>query len=229
MKRMLIHSSILIAVFAMTLLQSGCCPEYPACDNDEHCAEHEQICVDLVCVECKTDEACQAKHAGDVCYSCTGNACARRDKCCVKDTECSGGAKCTKNKCVLCPGGCPKGKICSGGTCDWLCGLHTISMAYAKNEIAEETDQLLKENVACIKKMGVKIRVEGHTDVRGTESYNMELSEGHAKRIVDALIERGVNAELLEAVGMGEANPICIDDTEECHRRNRRVEVAPAP
>ena len=230
MKRILLHTGLLIALLVGILIQQGCCPEYPACDTDEHCAEHEQICVDMMCRECKTDEACQEKHGGDACFACTQkHACERRANCCVKDTECSGGAKCAKHKCVLCPGGCPKGKICSGGTCEWLCGLHTISMAYAKNEIAEETDQLLKENVVCIKKMGVKIRVEGHTDVRGTETYNMELSEGHANRIKDALIERGVPEELLVPVGMGETAPLCNDDTEECHQRNRRAEFVPSP
>jgi len=230
MTRMMLRTGLLFLVLAGFLIQAGCCPKYPTCKTDKHCAEQDQICVDLMCRECRADEACHERHGGDVCFSCTeDHFCERVSGCCVKDAECSGGAKCVEHKCVLCPGGCPKGKACSGGTCAWLCDLQTISMAYGKSEVAEETDRLLNENVACIKKMGVIVRVEGHTDVRGTETYNLELSEGHATRVKEALVERGVPEELVVPKGMGETAPLCTDDTEECHRRNRRAEFIPSP
>lgn len=70
------------------------------------------------------------------------------------------------------------------------------------------------------------IRVLGHTDVRGSAEYNRSLSERRARAVVDYL-ERtaALPPGLLEAVGLGEAQPVCSEETDACHSRNRRVEV----
>lgn len=69
-----------------------------------------------------------------------------------------------------------------------------------------------------------RVRIEGHTDIRGTPAYNQRLSERRARAVMEALIERGMPREMLEAVGYGETRPLNLGTREATHRRNRRVE-----
>src|SRR5690606_15728070 len=69
-----------------------------------------------------------------------------------------------------------------------------------------------------------KLRVEGHTDVRGSERHNLELSQARAEAVVAYLVRSGVEAHRLEARGFGESEPLQQGDTEEVHATNRRVE-----
>jgi len=64
--------------------------------------------------------------------------------------------------------------------------------------------------------------VEGYTDARGTEQYNLGLSERRAEAVTKFLYERGVSAEKVTAVGMGEAKPRAADPMD---AENRRVEM----
>ncbi|MEX0914268.1 MAG: OmpA family protein, partial [Wenzhouxiangellaceae bacterium] len=69
------------------------------------------------------------------------------------------------------------------------------------------------------------IRIEGHTDSTGPAALNLRLSEARANAVNDALIERGIDAARLKAVGMGEDFPIATNQTEEGRASNRRVDV----
>jgi OOP family OmpA-OmpF porin len=71
----------------------------------------------------------------------------------------------------------------------------------------------------------VNVRVEGHTDSIGTDAYNQGLSERRANAVMGHLVDRGVSASRLTAVGYGEANPIASNDTAEGRALNRRVEL----
>jgi len=70
-----------------------------------------------------------------------------------------------------------------------------------------------------------QIRIEGHTDSTGSSSANMRISRLRAEAVRDALIERGISAERIQAVGMGEDFPIASNETAEGRRQNRRVDV----
>jgi outer membrane protein OmpA-like peptidoglycan-associated protein len=72
----------------------------------------------------------------------------------------------------------------------------------------------------------LKVRVEGHTDSRGSDSRNLRLSQRRARSVVRYLVRNGdVDASRLEAVGFGEQQPITPNaQTEEEHESNRRVE-----
>jgi len=70
----------------------------------------------------------------------------------------------------------------------------------------------------------LRLRVEGHTDDRGSDSYNQALSEKRATAILRYLSEGGVAPERLEATGYGEARPIDTNDSTDGRERNRRVE-----
>lgn len=69
-----------------------------------------------------------------------------------------------------------------------------------------------------------KVRVEGHTDDRGRDAYNLELSQRRAESVVAYLVKRGVALERLEAVGYGETKPIANNKRKKGRAENRRVE-----
>lgn len=72
------------------------------------------------------------------------------------------------------------------------------------------------------------LRIVGHTDAAGGHDHNQELSEQRAAAVVEALRARGVTAEL-DSSGVGEVEPLCQEDTDECHASNRRVEFIIVP
>jgi outer membrane protein OmpA-like peptidoglycan-associated protein len=69
------------------------------------------------------------------------------------------------------------------------------------------------------------VRIEGHTDAAGSDETNQALSERRAQAVREALVERGLPAERIGAVGYGEARPIAGNDTPAGRQQNRRVEI----
>jgi len=68
--------------------------------------------------------------------------------------------------------------------------------------------------------------VTGHTDISGSEQHNQELSEARAASVRQALIDRGIDASVIETSGEGESNPLIPDATTRDQRaRNRRVTI----
>ncbi|MCO4744114.1 MAG: OmpA family protein [Proteobacteria bacterium] len=70
----------------------------------------------------------------------------------------------------------------------------------------------------------LKIRIEGHTDSRGSEGSNQRLSERRAASVRKYLIEHGVAEGRLTSVGLGESQPIDTAENEAAWSQNRRVE-----
>jgi len=68
--------------------------------------------------------------------------------------------------------------------------------------------------------------IEGHTDSKGTEKYNLTLSQKRAANVVKKLIAYGINPTRLKSVGYGESKPIADNGTVEGRQRNRRVVAA---
>lgn len=73
------------------------------------------------------------------------------------------------------------------------------------------------------------IRVEGHTDSRGGDDYNMDLSQRRANAVKNLLVERGIAGNRVEVIGFGKTMPVAGNDTEAGRQRNRRVEIKIAP
>ena len=69
-----------------------------------------------------------------------------------------------------------------------------------------------------------KVRIEGHTDSRGNDAFNMELSDRRAKSVMRFLVQSGVDPSRLEAQGFGETRPIASNNTKAGRARNRRVD-----
>ncbi len=71
----------------------------------------------------------------------------------------------------------------------------------------------------------IRVEVGGHTDSRGRDAYNLDLSTRRAAAVRDYLIQRGVPADQLTSHGYGETRPVADNDTEDGRARNRRVEL----
>jgi len=72
---------------------------------------------------------------------------------------------------------------------------------------------------------GKQIRIEGHTDSTGPAALNLRLSQQRAEAVRSALVNRGIEAGRMVAVGMGQDFPIASNDTEAGRASNRRVDV----
>lgn len=69
------------------------------------------------------------------------------------------------------------------------------------------------------------VSIDGHTDNTGTPARNQTLSKQRADAVVAALMEKGISAKRLSAVGWGQDKPIADNRSEEGRAKNRRVEV----
>ncbi len=68
------------------------------------------------------------------------------------------------------------------------------------------------------------MRIEGHTDSQGDDAFNLDLSQRRANSVRRYLVEQGITAERLEAVGYGETKPVDTNKTAAGRENNRRVE-----
>ena len=104
--------------------------------------------------------------------------------------------------------------------------LDTVHFNSNKATIKRRSNRLL-DNVAqvIINHPEVQlIRIEGHTDDRGDEAYNKELSQRRAEAVMAYLESKGVPASRMEAVGLGEERPLTSNRTSRGRAANRRVE-----
>jgi outer membrane protein OmpA-like peptidoglycan-associated protein len=100
-----------------------------------------------------------------------------------------------------------------------------VTFDYNSDVLTNEARQNLDEFSKALKDpklAGSSFVVEGHTDARGSEDYNLGLSERRAKAVVTYLSEKGVDRAKLEAQGFGKAKPRTSDPFDAA---NRRVET----
>ncbi|HRE12153.1 MAG TPA: OmpA family protein, partial [Ignavibacteria bacterium] len=72
---------------------------------------------------------------------------------------------------------------------------------------------------------GVNIEISAHTDSKGSEDYNLTLSQKRAESVVAYLAGAGIDPARLVAKGYGESVPVADNSTEEGSAKNRRVEM----
>ena len=72
---------------------------------------------------------------------------------------------------------------------------------------------------------GARLRLEGHTDERGTREYNLALGERRAQAVRRIMTLNGARDSQLDVVSFGEEMPVAFTQTEESWARNRRVEL----
>ncbi|GIL23407.1 MAG: hypothetical protein BroJett042_19200 [Bacteroidota bacterium] len=103
--------------------------------------------------------------------------------------------------------------------------LKNIYFDYDKTTLKPESFVELNKVVDFLKQNPtVSIEIAGHTDSRGSDTYNQNLSQGRSQAVVDYLVSQGIESYRLEAHGYGESRPIDTNNTEEGMANNRRVE-----
>jgi peptidoglycan-associated lipoprotein len=104
--------------------------------------------------------------------------------------------------------------------------LRPIYFDYDNHQIRPDQGAVLDANANWLKQnaAGRRINIEGHCDERGTEEYNMSLSEFRASIVRTELAKRGVQAELMSVIPYGEGRPVDPGHSEEAWAKNRRVQ-----
>ena len=102
----------------------------------------------------------------------------------------------------------------------------TILFDTGKSSIKAESTSVMVDIIQILNEYpNAKFTVEGHTDSVGGEATNQKLSEARANAVRDFLIDKGIGANRLTAIGYGEAKPIATNNTKAGRAQNRRVEI----
>jgi len=114
---------------------------------------------------------------------------------------------------------------------DGLASLPNDGMVYFpldSDQLETEDQALLEEIVAAVAAQNPSsVTVMGHADRSGGDEYNMELSERRAQTIASALIDAGVPASAISAMGYGESEPAVQTEDGVAMRQNRRAVLTP--
>ena len=133
------------------------------------------------------------------------------------------------DKCPEQPGpadndGCPKPKFIVV-TKEKIELKQKVHFATNKSTIYPDSFPMLTEVAEVLKsRPEIKVRIEGHTDSRGTLKHNMVLSQDRAESVKAFLVNHGVEPERMEARGFGPTQPIDDNRTSKGRENNRRTE-----
>ena len=97
---------------------------------------------------------------------------------------------------------------------------------FDKDEIRPEFQQIMQCHAKYLQDRPMAaIRLEGHTDERGTREYNLGLGERRGNAVSNALQSNGGSASQLSVISYGKEKPVCREHNEDCWSKNRRVEI----
>lgn len=100
-----------------------------------------------------------------------------------------------------------------------------IEFDYNLATIRPESMAWIHEVAASMRKYPrMKIEIRGHTDDRGGDEYNLDLSRRRAQSVAVALAGLGIDPSRLRVEGYGKSRPLVVNDSEENRTRNRRTE-----
>ena len=99
-------------------------------------------------------------------------------------------------------------------------GFDSSDLTSAAKANLDKLAQVLKNN------MDTNINIYGHTDSKGTDAYNLSLSERRAAAVKNYLVSQGVSSSRMFTMGVGEKEPVASNDTDAGRAENRRVEFA---
>jgi len=211
------------------------------CIDDSHCAELGP------CGRCNVgSHTCEGTtgNIGDCCSldsDCSSNVCLKGandlvGKCveCIQNTDCGQGMKCANYRCVPdteCSDEtpCPAGKKCESGRCVAdVCQLQNIYFDFDEYAIRADARDVLNNDTNCMRERGIEnVSLEGHCDDRGADEYNLALGNRRANAVKKFLKTLGLRDGNMSTISYGEERPTCMDATESCWGKNRRVEVLP--
>ncbi|MBV5321788.1 MAG: OmpA family protein [Sulfuricurvum sp.] len=100
--------------------------------------------------------------------------------------------------------------------------LISIVFDYDKFDIRADMQDAMTKNALLVK--GKSIKLEGNCDEFGSDEYNFALGLKRANAVKSALVNGGISADAISMSSLGESNPICLEKTQECWAKNRRVD-----
>jgi len=104
--------------------------------------------------------------------------------------------------------------------------LHGVNFEFDKANLTLNAKAILDDVASALQAAPeIQFEIGGHTDSKGSDSYNQKLSEQRASSVMDYLGAHGIDAARMSAVGYGETQPVADNDTEEGRELNRRVEL----
>ena len=107
---------------------------------------------------------------------------------------------------------------------------YSRSCGFPHSEMRPESTPELEKLVKTLQdNPDLLVEISSHTDARGTDEYNLDLSQRRADAVVNWLVQHGIARERLTGRGYGETRPVnhCVDGvpcTEEEYQMNRRTE-----
>jgi peptidoglycan-associated lipoprotein len=226
-----------IGACACLVLIIGCGPNYPKCNKDKDCHEKE-FCVNGQCQQCRSDQDCKEGEG------CNKGRCEPKQAGCTDDSQCPAGQSCIDGSCKPCASDdqCGVGGKCNQGRCqragassktgteDALtagkgCKLEPVYFDFNEYALSTEATSAIDKNADCIKQTGGQkaILLTGRTDPRGTEEYNLALSDHRAQTVRDRLGRMGVDGGRLRTVARGELDASGTDESG--WAKDRRVDV----
>lgn len=95
---------------------------------------------------------------------------------------------------------------------------------------SDVTKPMFQSSIACHAKYlrdrpGARMKLDGHTDERGSNEYNLALGERRSQSVRQAMSAMGASSAQIETVSFGEEVPTCREAGEGCWSQNRRVEI----
>jgi peptidoglycan-associated lipoprotein len=219
--------------FLVAILLTGCPLQYPKCERDKDCREKE-FCVNGTCQSCRNDADCPT---GQRCNA--GRCEAAATKGCSDDTQCPADQSCIDGACRPCASDdqCGVGGKCSHGRCQRAtaegsslpaapgpCQLEPVYFDFNESILSTEATSAIDRNGECLKKAGNRAAtLTGHTDPRGTEEYNLALSDKRAQSVRDRLSREGVSSNM-KIVAKGELEATGTDESG--WAKDRRVDLS---
>lgn len=104
--------------------------------------------------------------------------------------------------------------------------IKTIYFAFDSSEISEEDIEVIKHHGKYLAlHPDMSLRLEGHTDERGTREYNVALADRRAQAIKKLLLYQGAGASQITIISYGEEKPAAMGHDEDSWKLNRRAEL----
>ena len=100
-----------------------------------------------------------------------------------------------------------------------------ILFDFDRYNVRPDQVSLVEAKAAFLSRFNVNAALQGYADERGTEAYNLALSDRRAKSVKDYLGTLGVSGSRLTTIGYGESNPISSGTSEDAYQLNRRVQT----
>lgn len=107
--------------------------------------------------------------------------------------------------------------------------LYGVNFDVDSDQLRDDAEPALEEIFTALEaRPDVAVTIEGHTDSDASHEYNLNLSNRRTATVRAWLVDRGIDAARLTALGKGESEPVADNETAAGKAANRRVEIEPA-